>query len=148
MALLSQLVDRVNTAWRQRALLLKALSFGLVGVINTAIDAGVFFLALATLTPSLVAANMLSWSVAVSCSYVMNSFITFAQESGRKLRWRSYAAFVASGIAGLIGNTITLVIAAGFMPVWGAKACAILASFALNFSLSHFVVFRKRAQPR
>jgi hypothetical protein len=32
--------------------------------------------------------------------------------------------------------------------VWGAKACAILASFALNFSLSHFVVFRKRAQPR
>jgi putative flippase GtrA len=32
-------------------------------------------------------------------------------------------------------------------PVWVAKAIAILASFVVNFSLSHFVVFRVRHQP-
>jgi putative flippase GtrA len=31
--------------------------------------------------------------------------------------------------------------------VWIAKAVAILASFLVNFSLSHFVVFRVRKRP-
>jgi putative flippase GtrA len=51
---------------------------------------------------------------------------------------------VASGILGAIANTTTLVVAAQFLPVWAAKGCAILVSFAVNFSLSHFVVFRQR----
>ncbi len=144
MARQSRLIERAFIAWHERGAALKAVSFGMIGVVNTAIDASVFFLALATLTSSLVAANVLAWLVAVSCSYVMNSFITFARESGRELRWRDYASFVASGIAGMIANTATLVIVAQFWPVWAAKGCAILVSFLVNFSLSHFVVFRKR----
>ena len=147
MASLRPLIDRLLTAWHQRGAALKALSFGVIGVVNTTIDASVFFLALATLTSSLVAANVLAWLVAVSCSYVMNSFITFARESGRKLRWRDYGGFVASGIVGVVANTTVLVIAAQYLPVWAAKACAILVSFLVNFSLSHFVVFRNRKQP-
>ena len=77
----------------------------------------------------------------------MNSFVTFAAESGRKLRWRDYSTFAASGLVGVSANTTTLVIAAQFLPIWGAKACAIGVSFLVNFSLSHFVVFRKRKQP-
>jgi putative flippase GtrA len=147
MASPSSLTNRLLTAWHERGATLKAVSFGLIGVVNTVIDAGIFFLALATLTASLVAANVLAWFVAVSFSYVMNSFITFARESGRKLRWRDYATFVASGIAGVVANTATLVIVAQFQPVWVAKGCAILVSFLVNFSLSHFVVFRKRRGP-
>jgi putative flippase GtrA len=140
----SRLTDRLIAAWRERAIVLKAASFGLVGVVNTMIDAAVFFLALATFTDSLVAANFLAWLIAVSCSYAMNSYTTFAHESGRRLRWRDYGSFVASGIAGMLANTATLVIAALFMPVWAAKACAILVSFLVNFSLTNFVVFRRR----
>jgi putative flippase GtrA len=86
----------------------------------------------------------------------MNSLFTFAAESGGKLRWRAYGTFVASGVVGLIANTTTLVVAAKLMPLLlagesaqlaAAKACAILASFVVNFSLSHFVVFRRRADP-
>jgi putative flippase GtrA len=141
------LIERLLNAWHERGAGLKAVSFGLIGVVNTTLDACVFFLALATLTSSLVAANVLAWLVAVSCSYVMNSFITFARETGRHLRWRDYASFVASGIIGMIANTATLVIAAQFLPVWAAKGCAIAVSFLVNFSLSHFVVFRKRERP-
>ncbi|MBV9236944.1 MAG: GtrA family protein, partial [Xanthobacteraceae bacterium] len=82
--------------------------------------------------------------VAVSGSYVLNSMITFAAESGRQLTLRAYVSFVASGVAGLIGNTATLWLASFFVPVVIAKVIAIGASFVLNFSLSHFVVFRKR----
>ena len=75
----------------------------------------------------------------------MNSFITFAAESGRQLRFKAYATFVASGVVGAVANTTTLVLAAHFVPVWAAKGLAILVSFVFNFSMSHFVVFRRRA---
>jgi putative flippase GtrA len=92
----------------------------------------------------LIAANVMSWTVAVSGSYIMNSSITFATESGRKLSWRRYVTFIVASIAGLIANTATLVFAAQILllPVWLAKGIAILASFVVNFALSHFVVFR------
>ena len=82
----------------------------------------------------------------MSGSYIMNSSITFATESGRKLNWRHYVTFVVAGIAGLIANTTTLVFAAQILllPVWLAKGIAILASFVVNFSLAHLVVFRVR----
>lgn len=159
-------------SWRGGALSLKALSFALIGLVNTIVDYSVFLLARAALsrsaaalslfgsiagsckcasstTVSLVVANMMSWVVAVSGSYVMNSSITFAAESGRKLRWRSYGIFLASGVVGWLANTTTLLFVAQvlLLPVWMAKAVAILASFAVNFLLSHFVVFRVRQRP-
>jgi putative flippase GtrA len=138
------------------AFLRKAASFGLVGVVNTVIDFAIFWTAAQKFGLPLVAANVLSWLVAISGSYVMNSLFTFAAESGGKLGWRPYGTFVASGIVGLIANTTTLVVAAKLMPLLlagedaqlaAAKACAILASFVVNFSLSHFVVFRRSVGP-
>jgi putative flippase GtrA len=141
---LDRLVRRLVRAWEERAVSLKAASFAGVGVINTLIDLGIFLAAYNLLGLPLVPANILAWLVAVSGSYVMNSFVTFAAESGRQLRWRAYLAFVASGIAGVIANTAVLVVASYWMPVIAAKLLAIAASFAVNFSLSHFVVFRPR----
>jgi len=160
---------KLADAWRQRALSLKAASFALIGVLNTAIDYSVFLVARAAFERSpaalstfdalaascrcgrpqtvlLIAANMTSWLVAISGSYIMNSSITFAAESGRQLRWRHYLKFIVAGIVGLVANTATLVFAAQILllPVYVAKALAILASFVVNFSLSHFVVFRVR----
>jgi putative flippase GtrA len=157
-------------AWRDRTLSFKATAFAVIGLVNSAIDYAFFLLARTVLQHSLaaltlfgvaaeacrcgtpdtillIAANIVSWSVAVSGSYVLNSSITFAAESGRKLSACAYLAFVISGMAGLIANTAALVFAAQVLslPVWLAKACAILASFVVNFSLSHFVVFRARA---
>jgi putative flippase GtrA len=130
--LLDRLFRRLVQAWRTRGVTLKAASFALVGVVNTFIDL------------PLIPANVLAWLVAVSGSYVMNSFITFAAESGRQLRWRAYGAFVASGVAGVITNTAILVVASYWLPVLAAKLLAIAVSFVVNFSLSHFVVFRTR----
>jgi putative flippase GtrA len=158
-----------NGAWRKRALHVKAIVFALIGLVNTAVDYSVFLLARAVLAASpaalaavgsfagfcrcgsattlaLVLPNLISWTIAVSGSYVLNSSITFAAESGGRLRWRAYAAFVLTGVFGLLANTATLLIAAEvfLLPVWLAKAFSILAAFVVNFSLSHFVVFRAR----
>lgn len=141
MSPLNRLVDFL----RRQVMLVKATSFALVGVVNTIIDLAVFILGYNFLHLPLIPANLLAWFVAVSCSYVMNSTFTFAAESGRKLRWRDYGTFVASGVVGAVANTATLVLASYVVPVWAAKAMAIGVSFLVNFSMSHFVVFRRRA---
>src|SRR5215211_1169022 len=102
---------RLAEAWRARGITLKAASFAMIGVLNSVLDYAVFLLAYYILELTLIPANVLAWAVAVSGSYVMNSFITFAAESGRQLSWRAYGAFAASGVAGVIVNTATLVVA-------------------------------------
>lgn len=147
MGFLSRQTDRLRTAWHQRAIALKALSFGAVGVVNSAVDLGVFSFAYYFLELPIIAANVVAWAVAVTGSYVMNSLTTFAHESGRELRLKAYAGFVASQVAGLVANTTTVLVASYFMPVLIGKLLAIGASFLVNFSLSHFVVFRRRQSP-
>lgn len=159
---LENLRVRLAAAWQRRAVSLKALSFATVGLINTVVDATVFFLMLGFVTSSLIVANVSAWLVAVTGSYVMNSFTTFAAETGGKLRLKDYAGFVASGIVAVIATTVTVLLVDKFLPAWApwtaetrlgsitvataaAKAVAILVSFVVNFSITHFVVFRERA---
>ena len=167
MNLFRDITGWIVAARQERSVAFKAVSFGLVGIVNAAVDFGVFFLAFYVLNTQesvialasalsescrclnvetwiIIPANVIAWFVAVTGSYVMNSYTTFAVESGRKLRLRDYRTFVMSGIAGVIANTITVVIASQFVPKWAAKLIAILVGFAVNFSLSHFVVFRPR----
>ncbi len=141
---LKNIIDRLTVAWHERAIALKAISFAMVGVVNTLIDLSVFWTTVNFLQWALVPANVFAWLVAVSFSYAMNSFTTFGPESGRVLRWRDYGTFVASGIAGMIASTTTLVLLSYVLPVLAAKLISILVSFVVNFSLSHFVVFKKR----
>ena len=137
---------RLVQAWRDRTVVLKAASFALVGVVNVAVDFSVFSFAYFYLKWPIIIANVVAWGIAVSGSYVMNSLITFAAESGRQLRRKDYATFVVAQTGGLIANTTTVVIASYFVPVLVAKVFAIGASFLVNFSLSHFVVFRRRGK--
>jgi len=140
------LFDRVRALLRDRTLLLKATSFACIGAVNTVVDFGVFSLAYLYLGLPIIVANVLSWGVAVSGSYVMNSLITFAAESQRKLRAKAYAGFVGSQIGGLVANTATVVAASYVMPVPIAKVLAIGVSFLVNFSLSHFLLFRSHGR--
>lgn len=127
-----------------KSVLGKAISFGLVGVVNTLIDFGVFTFAYYVAGLPIIAANLISWALAVTCSYVLNSHFTFAAESGRQLGLRSYFTFVAAQVLGFIANTLTVFLCSYVMPVWAGKVLAIGASFVVNFSLSHFFVFRRR----
>ena len=42
---LQNLLDRLTVAWHERAVALKAISFAMVGVVNTAVDFSVFWTA-------------------------------------------------------------------------------------------------------
>lgn len=166
---LAALSRRVLPNPGHRAFALKAMSFAMVGVVNALVDLGVFSFFHFYVGLAIVVSNLISWLVAVTGSYVMNSMTTFAAESGGKLRLKSYASFLLAQVAGLIANTATIYIVAFSIPVLlhfffgpdavlqvGAQAIdpvlvgkllAIGVSFLVNFSLSHFVVFRRRSEP-
>jgi putative flippase GtrA len=127
-----------------RPTVVKALSFGVIGAVNSAVDFCVFALAYYYFGTSIIAAQIAAWVVAVTGSYVMNAMITFAAESGQQLSLKNYLSFALAQFAGFVANTATVLIGSLFIPVWAAKLLAIGASFAVNFTLSHFVVFRRR----
>ena len=125
-------------------MLIKATSFALVGVVNVAVNYTVFWLGLHLIkaAPALaqglnwtaescrcvssenaevIAANVVAWCVAVTGSYAMNSMTTFAAESGRKLTWRAYFTFAASGLLGLLADTTTLLMAKTIPPDHAGK---------------------------
>jgi putative flippase GtrA len=155
---LEALSHRVFPDPGRRAVALKAVSFALVGVVNASVDFGVFSFFYFYLGFPIVVANLISWLIAVTGSYVMNSMTTFAAESGRKLRLKSYATFLLAQVAGLVANTATVYLVPkvigrmlGIDPaltslVLVGKLLAIGSSFLVNFSLSHFVVFRHRGE--
>jgi putative flippase GtrA len=156
--LLEALSRRVLPDPGQRAVALKAVSFALVGVVNATVDFGVFSFFYFYLGFPIILANLISWFIAVTGSYVMNSMTTFAAESGRKLRLRSYATFLLAQVAGFVANTATVYLVPIVIgKIFGieststtlvliGKLLAIGSSFLVNFSLSHFVVFRHRRQ--
>jgi putative flippase GtrA len=153
---LEALSHRVFPDPGRRAVALKAVSFALVGVVNASVDFAMFSFFYFYLGFPIILSNLMSWLVAVTGSYVMNSMTTFAVESGRKLRLKSYATFLLAQVAGLVANTATVFLVPvvigkilGIDPaattlVLIGKLLAIGSSFLVNFSLSHFVVFRHR----
>jgi putative flippase GtrA len=142
--ILNFLLQKVVEAWRTRALPAKAVSFALVGIVNTLIDANVFAIAYGIFGIPLIPANGLAWLVAVSFSYAANAMTTFGPESGQKLTIRDYLRFVMSGAAGGLVATAALVIAAKSAPVIIAKLISIFTGFVANFLLSNFFVFRSK----
>jgi putative flippase GtrA len=137
-------LDRLPSFLQNRALVLKASSFALVGLVNTVVDFAVFSLAHLYAGLPIIVANVLAWIVAVTGSYVMNTLVTFAAETDGKLRAKTYAGFAGSQLGGLVANTATVFLASKFMHVLLAKTLAIGVTFLVNFTLSHFVVFRPR----
>lgn len=143
-AWLDSLIHRFAPAWLDRALIVKAMSFAMIGCVNASVDFAVFSIGYFYVGLPIIPANLISWCVAVTNSYVLNSMFTFAAESGRRLNFKSYIAFAATQVGGLIANTITVFLASYVIPVLVAKVLAIGASFMVDFTLSHLLVFRKR----
>jgi putative flippase GtrA len=136
------IVSQIAAAWRSRTVVAKLFSFATIGVVNVVVDITVFSIAYRLFHLPLVPSNVIAWAIAVSGSYAMNTKITFGRETGGAFSWEHYLRFVASGILGVIIGTTALVILSQYTNVFAAKFVSIIAAFGVNFSMSHFVVFR------
>jgi putative flippase GtrA len=140
--MMEPIVSQITAAWRSRTIVAKLFSFATIGVVNVAVDIIVFSIAYRLFDLPLVPSNVIAWALAVSGSYAMNTKITFGRETGGAFSWEYYLRFAASGILGVIVGTIALVVLSQYTNVFAAKFASIIAAFGVNFSMSHFVVFR------
>jgi putative flippase GtrA len=77
-------VDTENLAGSKRTSLIQILTFGVIGVFNTALDFAIFnFLSFVVAFP-LIMSNIISVSIAMLVSYVLNSYFTFSNQQSRK----------------------------------------------------------------
>jgi putative flippase GtrA len=135
--------DKIAVAWQDPPILLKMLSFAMVGAINASVDFSVFIFCYKALGFPLIASNAVSWVAAVSISYVLNSTITFRKQSGRTLRWNDFLRFAASGLIVETLATGVLIFLSHHTTIVAAKILSLAIGFGFNFSMSNFFIFRR-----
>lgn len=131
------------------------LTFAAVGVVNTAIDFGLFALLHDPL--GITWGNLVSTSAGMTFSFVVNGLLTFRAE---RLTWRHALTFVATTgtvlwVVQPVAIHLLLRVLPTGMPVEEelvAKACTIGLSLVLNFLAYRFIVWREQpasaASPR
>ncbi len=133
--------------------MVRAVRFGMVGVLNSLIDFGVFNLLLAafkaTSGPTLLGCNALAFLSANLNSYLFNKKWTFQDRNVASSR--QYFQFLAFSCGGLAVNSLVVYLLTtawsaprGFPPFWwanAAKGCASVFTLAWNYCCYRFLVF-------
>ncbi len=127
--------------------LVQAVKFGAVGILNTAIDVGLYFvltrwLGLGGLP---VVAKSISYSAGILNSFLWNKFWTFQSRAGT---WTTLIPFILTALVGLGINTgmLQLCLKTLHMPELVALGLATLITLFWNFVISKFVIFRESSQ--
>lgn len=127
----------------ERPIVKQALKFGLVGAMNTAIDYMIFSSLVYLVHVHYLMANALSFSIAVTNSYVLNRRWTFRSDNPQ---WRSEAAkflvvnLIALGLSELL---LTVFVDRLSLPKLIAKALAIGIVLFWNFFGTRLWAFRR-----
>jgi putative flippase GtrA len=124
--------------------LVQAVKFGAVGILNTAIDLGLYFvltrwLGLGALP---IAAKSLSYSAGILNSFLWNKFWTFQSRAGTLA---TLVPFILTNLVGLGINAgiLQLCLKTLHLPELVSLGAATLTTLAWNFVISKFVVFKE-----
>lgn len=127
---------------RLPGLLKRIAKFGLVGVLNTLIDIGLFWLLFSVFGVPYLMANVLSYGAGMLNSFVMNKLWTFSERRKHGLIRRQLPIFVAVNLVSLALSSLILWALAPSIGVMPAKLAGTLASFVTNFWASQRFVYR------
>lgn len=131
----------------ERPMVRQFIKFGLVGFLNTLIDYILFTAFFYLLDIHYLYANAMSFTIAVTNSYLLNRRWTFRSDNPN---WRAEAAkFLTVNIIGLGLSEIILFILVEHFQMYQllAKAMAIVVVLFWNFTGTRFWAFRKGTLP-
>jgi len=121
------------------------IKFALVGVLNTLIDFGVYYLLTRYAGLFYIYANIISVTLAITNSYILNRTWTFVSKN--KNIGKEVLKFWIVSIIGLILNTLILKALIYFGPSdLIAKACASIIVLIWNFLANKYWTFSKNDQ--
>jgi putative flippase GtrA len=129
-------------------------SYGVVGVINTSVDVGIFWLLTAQLGLAPLIANVLSFCSGALSSFTLNRHWTFRSRHALDRSGLRVARFAVMTLIVLAASTMFLALMLRFMAPMPAKLMSVAMSFLLGFLLQRYWVFapappsRGRVGPR
>lgn len=121
---------------------MRVLKFGIVGLVNTGIDFALFSGLTLGLGLNAIPANVVSYSVGVVTSFVLNRSWTFRGRNGRSAR-SQMLLFVVGSVGGLAVSTAVVALLVGVLAPLPSKAISVFATFLWNYGFSTRVVFRR-----
>ncbi len=132
-----------------RALLLRLVRFGAVGVVAFLVDSGSLWLGRHFLGLGLYSGRLLSFLCAASVAWYLNRRFTFADRGGGsdRHRHRQWVLYLAASLAGAGANVGTYAILVGAVPQVAAwptlgVAAGSVAGMLVNFVAYSRIVFR------
>jgi len=123
----------------------KMCKFGAVGVLNTTIDMGLFWLLHVNVGIPFIIANLMSYSVGMLNSFILNKTWTFVDTRDQGSIGRQLPTFLAINAISLGLSSLILWVCIEPMGAMMAKLLATLVSFLVNFWATRTFVFRSRA---
>lgn len=127
----------INNSVERRSI----VRFVIVGTINTGIDIIVFFTLHFWLAVAVAPANILAFLAAVSNSYFMNRYWSFAHRPSQKPTALEYGQFLTVSVLAVGISTALLVYGQAFLAVAYLKFIAALFTPIMNFLLYRYFVF-------
>lgn len=119
--------------------------FAVVGVINTGIDAGLYWVLTRHAGVDILLASMISFLAGTVNSFLMNKKLTFGDDASRKMDvLRQYGRFLMASSAVMLLHQINLMVfhfGLGF-PDLAAKFLGIGTGVVVGFALNKYWVFR------
>jgi putative flippase GtrA len=132
-------VARLNAAIPQ------PLKFALVGAFNAGLDVVMFVGLVYGLALPPVAANIISYGVAIISSFLLNRFWTFA-DIEKPVTAKQFAVYAGLNSIGLGISTAVIWLLVGLIGPIPAKIASLAATYVWNYSTSRFIVFRPTPQ--
>lgn len=119
--------------------------FGIVGVLNTAVDFVVFGALFYWAGLPLLAANSFAVSAGALNSYLLNKYWTFTDRTRGREALRAAALFVAFTLIGMAIANAAIWALSFVVPVLLAKALSIAITMLWNYTTYRRFVYRQRA---
>ncbi|MBA2483514.1 MAG: glycosyltransferase family 39 protein [Nitrosomonas sp.] len=125
-----------------------ASRFAMVGLLGVFVDALVFQWMISR-EAGLALAHIVSFLIAVSVNYSLNSKWSFRQHHGGSLQWHQFGRFLTVGVFALLlrGGVLALLVHVWQVPPSWAIFPAILATAVVNYLGSAFYVFPNKKNP-
>ena len=121
---------------------MRVLKFGIVGLLNTGLDFAVFSGLTLGAGLNAIPANVVSYSLGIVTSFVLNRSWTFRGHNGRSAR-SQMLLFLAGSLGGLLVSTAVIALLVRVLPPLAAKVISVLVTFLWNYGFSTRVVFRR-----
>ena len=131
----------------RRAAAKQPVRFGLVGILNTAVDYFLFLILVGLIgLPAL--SNVISYSCGALVSYILNRNWTFQQAGSEQSHSKAIFKFALLTLAMVVLSTSVTVTCASFMSLPLAKFVSVCAVAIVSFLGMKFVVFRTSSHPK